>query len=132
DLHLVRICAPANSLFGHFAVVGRAFVLYASAAEMHQHLIHRKPVKPRREGRVAPKTADLAEKLDENFLCKVFGLGLAARHSQAEGVGAAVIAFVDDLERGKIAICSIAAKLDVRSRFVESLDRLEDVLRMRV
>src|SRR4051794_37837602 len=81
-------------------------------------------MKPGRKSRIAAKTADLSEKLNENFLCKVFCLCLAACHSQRKAVCATVISLVDNFKRSQIALCRKATKLDVRRVNIDSGRRL--------
>ena len=48
-------------------------------------------MEPGGECRIAAKAADLAEKLDENLLSEIFGLGLAAGHAERKAIGPAVV-----------------------------------------
>src|SRR5258706_13600914 len=116
----MRVRCALNGLLRHPAVLAGALVFHAPASEMHQNLVDRQPVQPRRKRRIAAKTADLAKKLDKNFLREVFGLGLAAGHPQAEAVSAAVIPLVDQLKSREITASRQTAKINIGSRGIES------------
>src|SRR4029077_9059421 len=103
DRHAVRVRRALDGLLGHLARLGSLLVLDAPAAEVHEHLIDRQAMEPGRKCRIAAKTADLAEKLDENLLREIFCFGLAAGHAKRKTVGPAVIALVDHFERSQVA-----------------------------
>ena len=113
DRHAVRVRRALDGLLGHLARLGSFFVLDAPTAEVHEDLIDRQAMEPGRECRIAAEAADLAEKLDENLLGKVFSLGLAAGHAERKAIGPAMVALVDHLERGQVAVGGQAAKIQI-------------------
>ncbi len=70
---------------------------------MHQNLVDRQAVQPRRERRFAAEASDFAEELDEDFLGEVFRFRRVRGHAQAQGIDAAVVAFVKLLKRRHVS-----------------------------
>lgn len=100
-IHVMRsLCDRLDNVLQvtNFTFFGRLFVLHAAFAEVHQDMIDRHPMQPGRKGRFAAKTADLAEKLNEDFLCQIFRLGRVGQHAQAQTVDAPVMALVKRFE----------------------------------
>ena len=57
-----------------------------TAAQLHQHSVHRNPVEPGGECRIAAERADAAKYLQESFLGEIFGVGYILRHEQTDRI----------------------------------------------
>ena len=73
-------------------------------SEVHKHHIHHQPMQPSAECRLAPKAANLAEKLKKRLLREVFSPARVADHPQAKRENPPFMGFVKLLESSLIAL----------------------------
>ena len=73
-------------------------------SEVHKHHIHHQPMQPGAECRLAPKAANLAEKLKKRLLREVFSPARVADHPQAKRENPPFMGFVKLLESSLIAL----------------------------
>src|ERR1044071_5698 len=116
DRHGVRVLRSLDDLHGGFAILGRLLHLHPALAKVHQDLIDRQAMQPRRKSRLATKAAYFAKELDEDLLREVFGLRDVLRHAKAERINATVMTLVKLLEGLHIAFCC-----SLRQRVVRAL-----------
>src|SRR6185503_6471808 len=66
---------------------------------------------PGSKSRFTPETANFSKELNEDLLCEIFSLRHIARHPQAEGIHATIMALVKVLESSHIALGGFLSQL---------------------
>src|SRR5581483_3979767 len=84
--------------FRHLAVFSSQFRSDAPFAEMHQHLVDRQAMKPRRKRRFATKRFDLAMKLEKHILSQIFGFAHIPGHTQTYRKNASIMLLVQSVK----------------------------------
>lgn len=114
--HRIRAFGARLYRFVRFLLFRRLFNLNAPLPKVHEHLVHRQPVEPGRESRLAAEERDFPMKLHEDFLCQVFRFARVSKHSQTERVDPPVMKLIQLLECRYISSGGLDSELMIARR----------------
>ena len=89
-------------LLRQFAVFGKLLFSAAIFAKVHQHVVNRQAVQPRRKSAFTTKGIQLAKYLNEDLLGQIFRFRSISSHSQTYGIHLSVMKLEEFLERQQI------------------------------